>query len=144
MSLDQIRFEPDHGEKLWRRSLYTFWRRTVAPTIMFDVPARTVCSVRQTRTNTPLQALALLNDITYVEAARHLSENLLHDAGKSDDARIERIFRLVTARKPTDGERSVLTASLQRLRTQYKSDAAGATKLVSIGEKPRDQKLDVV
>src|SRR5678816_4905 len=82
MSLDQIKYTQDHGEALYRRSLYTFWRRTVAPTEFFDVPQRQVCSVRQVRTNTPLHALALLNDATYIEASRVLAENLLTDKNK--------------------------------------------------------------
>jgi hypothetical protein len=103
MSLDQIRYFPDTGEALHRRSLYTFWRRTVAPTTMFDVPARTVCSVRTVRTNTPLHALALLNDTTYVEAApRVTGERLLLDKSKTDEQRLERLFRLCTSRRPSD------------------------------------------
>jgi mono/diheme cytochrome c family protein len=143
MSLDQIKYTPDKGEALYRRSLYTFWRRTVAPTTFFDVPTRTVCSVRQVRTNTPLQALALLNDTTYVEAARILAEKLLLDANQNDAQRLERIFRLATSRKPTDAERQVMGASLVRLRSQYAKDADGAAKLLSVGEKPRDPKLAV-
>ena len=142
MSLDQIKYEPDHGEALYRRSIYTFWRRTVAPTTMFDVPQRTVCSVRQVRTNTPLHALALLNDTTYVEAARNLSERLLSDPSMTDARRIERTFRLMTARRPTEAERQILIGSLARLRGQYAADKAAAAKLVAVGEKARDPKLD--
>jgi len=109
---------------------------------MFDVPARTVCSVRQVRTNTPLHALALLNDTTYVEAARHLSERLLSDASLSDGQRVERAFRIITARLPVESEKSVLAAALARLRGQYTADKAAAEKLIAVGEKPRDPKLD--
>jgi hypothetical protein len=144
MSLDQIKYAPDRGEALYRRSVYTFWRRTVAPTTMFDVPARTVCSVRQVRTNTPLHALALLNDTTYVEAARNLAEKLLLDPAATDGQRIERAFRLVTARKPGDVEQKILGDALTRLRGQYSADKDAAGKLVSVGEKPRDGKVDVV
>ena len=142
MSLDQIKYTPDHGEALYRRSVYTFWRRTVAPTTMFDVPNRTVCSVRQVRTNTPLHALALLNDTTYVEAARNLAERLLLDAGTTPDQKIERAFRLATARRPGEAERKILGESLARLRAQYSADRDAAAKLVAVGEKPRDPKLD--
>ena len=143
MSLDQIKYTPDTGEALYRRSLYTFWRRTVAPTTFFDVPQRTVCSVRQVRTNTPLHALALLNDTTYVEAARVLSERLLLDKAMADDAaRLDRVFRLATARKPAESERQVLTNALARLRGQYAADPDGAAKLVAVGDKPRDASLD--
>lgn len=143
MSLDQIKYVPDTGEALYRRSLYTFWRRTVSPTTMFDVPQRTVCSVRQVRTNTPLHALALLNDTTYVEASRVLSEKLLLDKSMADDAaRLEHVFRLATARKPVESERHVLAGALARLRGQFASDPEGAAKLVAVGEKPRDPSLD--
>jgi hypothetical protein len=143
MSLDQIKYEPDKGEALYRRSLYTFWRRTVAPTTFFDVPQRTVCSVRTVRTNTPLHALALLNDVTYVEAARVLSEKLLLDKGMTDDAaRLEQVFRLATARKPVESERQVLAGALARLRGQYAADPDAAAKLVKVGEKARDASLD--
>ena len=142
MSLDQIKYEPDHGEALYRRSIYTFWRRTVAPTTMFDVPQRTVCSVRQVRTNTPLQALALMNDTTYVEAARNLAERLLLDGTRTPEQKIERAFRLMTARRPSEAERKILSAALARLRGQYAADKDAAAKLVAVGEKPRDSKLD--
>ena len=142
MSLDQIKYVPDHGEALYRRSIYTFWRRTVAPTTMFDVPTRTVCSVRQVRTNTPLHALALLNDTTYVESARNLAERLLLDAATTPDQKIDRAFRMLTARRPVDAERKIFTAALARLRGQYTADKDGAAKLVAVGEKPRDPKLD--
>jgi hypothetical protein len=143
MSLDQIKYEPDKGEALYRRSVYTFWRRTVAPTTFFDVPQRTVCSVRTVRTNTPLHALALLNDTTYVEAARVLSEKLLLDRAMADDAaRLEHVFRIATARRPVESERQVLAGALARLRGQYAADAEGAAKLVEVGEKPRDASLD--
>jgi hypothetical protein len=142
MSLDQIRYEPDKGDALWRRSVYTFWRRTVAPTILFDVPSRTVCSVRAARTNTPLHALALLNDVTYVEASRVLAERLLLDSTLNDEQRLERVFRLFTARKPTEAERHVLTSALSRLRAEYTADKEAAGKLVAVGEKPRDPAVD--
>ena len=142
MSLDQIKYTPDTGEALYRRSAYTFWRRTVAPTTMFDVPARTVCSVRTVRTNTPLHALALLNDVTYVEAARVLAERLLLDKSKSDEQRLETIFRRATSRKPTEAERNVMTASLARLRSQYAADKEAAAKLLGVGERKRDESVD--
>jgi hypothetical protein len=142
MSLDQIKYTPDTGEALYRRSLYTFWRRTVAPTTMFDVPARAVCSVTQVRTNTPLHALALLNDTTYVEAARVLAEKLLLDKNATDEQRLERVFRVLTSRPPAEPERNVIGASLARLRAQYAADEDGAKKLLSVGEKPRNPELD--
>jgi Protein of unknown function (DUF1553) len=128
---------------LYRRSLYTFWRRTVGPTGLFDTAARQVCTVRQTRTNTPLHALILLNDPTYVEAARVLAERLLTEGGQTVEERITTAFRLATARRPGDLERKVLSQSYERLLKQFQADRATAVKLLSVGEKPRNPKLDV-
>ena len=123
MSLGQINYEPDKGESLYRRSVYTFWRRTVAPTTMFDVSPRTVCMVRPSRTNTPLQALALMNDPTYVEAARVLSEALLKD--ELDDRRAEARHACSSGSWPGPRRsRSVRSCSsaLSRLRPQLRRD----------------------
>jgi hypothetical protein len=143
MSLDQIKYVPDRGEANWRRSVYTFWRRTVAPTTMFDVPQRTACSVRTVRTNTPLHALALLNDVTYVEAGRVLAERLLRDQLlATPEQKVDHAFRLATARKPTDAEQAVLLNAVERLRKQYAADAEGAKKLINLGDKARDANLN--
>jgi hypothetical protein len=143
MSLDEIKYVQDKGESLYRRSLYTFWRRTVAPTMMFDVSPRTVCMVRPLRTNTPLQALALLNDTTYVEAARVLSQTLLESGSGDDLSRINHVFELLTERLPDEQERKILSASLARLRQQYAGRHDDAVKLVSVGETPPDPKQNV-
>ena len=136
------RYTPDTGDSLYRRSVYTFWRRIVGPTMFFDAGARQTCTVKTARTNTPLHALATLNDTTYVEAARVLAEKVL--TGDGDDAkRIESAYRLVLARKPTADETTVLTAGLKRMRSQYASDPAAAKKLVSVGAAKRNEKLDV-
>ncbi len=138
----QIRYEQDKGEKLYRRSLYTFWRRIVGPTGMFDAGSRQLCTVRQPRTNTPLHALVTLNDVTFVEAARALAERVLTRDGDTVDARIETAFRLATARKPTTIERNVLAQSLARLQQEYRDDKEAAAKLLKTGESPRNEKLD--
>src|SRR5205823_8132739 len=105
----------DHGPNLYRRSLYTYWKRTVAPPglMTFDAANRETCVVRESRTNTPLQALNLLNDVTYVEAARVLAERVLN-GGKSDIANLRQMFRLATGRQPTDRELTVLRTNLDR------------------------------
>jgi mono/diheme cytochrome c family protein len=144
MTFGKIGYRQDKGENLYRRSLYTFWRRTVGPTSLFDTPARQICTVRQPRTNTPLHALILLNDVTYVEAARVLAERLLTQGGATPEERIITLFRMATARSPRDAERLILIRSLERFRKQYQADKEGALKLVSVGEAPRDEKLDVV
>src|SRR4029453_6432910 len=95
----------DHGEKLWRRSLYTFWKRTSAPPTVrpFAAAGREPCNVRQTRTSTPLQALALMNEVTFVEAARVLAQRLMTTGGHTPEERIGFAFRLSTARAPKPG-----------------------------------------
>lgn len=135
------RYTQDHGEALYRRSVYTFWRRIVAPTEFFDVATRQTCAVKPSRTNTPLHALVTLNDITFVEAARALAQQVLTTA-KDDDGRIDLAFRRVLARMPSERERQVLKAGLARLRTQY-ADPAVAKKLLAVGESPRDEKLSL-
>ncbi len=144
MTFGQVRYQQDKGEGLYRRSLYTFWRRTVGPTTMFDTSARQVCSVKPPRTNTPLQALVLMNDPTYVEAARVLAERVLTEGGTSPAQRGEWLFELATARKPNVREAAVLTRALTRLRGQYRTDKAAAAKLLAIGEMPRKPGLDAV
>jgi hypothetical protein len=142
-SFNHIRYAQGHGDDLYRRSLYTFWRRTVAPPELFDTPARQVCVVRPTRTNTPLHALTTLNDVTYAEAHRVLAERVMKEGGHTSAERIGCAFRLCVAREPTPKERDVLVAAFDRLRKQYGTDKSAAEKVVSQGEKPRDPKLDV-
>ncbi len=140
-SFNQIRYVQDHGAALYRRSLYTFWRRSIGPPNMFDTPARQVCTVRQARTNTPLHALVLMNDVTFVEAARVWAERLMKQPG-TPEQRLAVAFRAATARAPSPAEQKVLLAGFERLRRQYAGDKAAAQKLVSAGEYPRDTALD--
>ncbi len=141
-SFNQIRYVQDHGDSLYRRSLYTFWRRSIGPPNMFDTPNRQVCTVRQARTNTPLHALILMNDVTFVEAARVWAERLLK-AEKTPGLRLALAFRQATARAPSPTEQKVLLAGYQRVLKQYQADPKAAEKLVSTGEWPRDKTLDV-
>lgn len=136
------KYQQDKGEGLYRRSLYTFWRRIIAPTMFFDTASRQVCTVKQPRTNTPLHALATLNDTTYVEAARALAERVLRTSGTSPEERIEQAFRLVLARKPASAETKILRASLDRLRLEFTDNPDAARRLLGIGESPRDNHLD--
>ncbi len=141
-SFNQIRYVQDKGEKLYRRSLYTFWRRSIGPPNMFDTPNRQVCTVRQARTNTPLHALILLNDVTFVEAARVWAERLIKTE-KTPDLRLAHAWRQATARPPSATEHKVLLAGYQRVLKQYQADRPAAEKLVSAGEYARDKSLDV-
>jgi hypothetical protein len=140
-----VTYERDHGANLYRRSLYTFWKRTVAPPemIAFDAAGRDTCVVRETRTNTPLQALTLLNDETFVEAARVLAQRVLREGGATAEDRITLAFRLATGRRPSPAELKVLVADLAGHMDEYRQDRPAAEKLVSVGEFPRDEKLDV-
>jgi hypothetical protein len=137
-------YQQDHGEALYRRSLYTFWRRIVGPTMFFDSAARQVCTVKVARTNTPLHALSTLNDVQYVEAARMLAERVLHEPLESDDARIEWLFRSLLVRPPAEAEQTLLTSALERLRQEFGADPQSAAALLAVGESPRDAALDSV
>ena len=142
-SFGKIKYEQDHGEKLYRRSLYTFWRRSVAPTTLFDTSPRNVCTVRQPQTNTPLQALTLLNDTTFTEAARVFAARILATEGTDDD-RLTFAFRAAAGRRPDEPERAILRGRLDRLRKQYEADREAAARLVATGEAPRDERLDAI
>jgi Protein of unknown function (DUF1553)/Protein of unknown function (DUF1549)/Concanavalin A-like lectin/glucanases superfamily/Planctomycete cytochrome C len=133
-----------HGADLYRRSMYTFVKRTVPyPGLnTFDAPDREKCSARRTTTNTPLQALLLMNDPTYVEAARALAARDMGEAGENETQRIRHVFRLATERDPSPREAEILSKLYQKELTHYTADKAAAEKLVSVGESKRDPKLD--
>jgi hypothetical protein len=137
-------YKADKGEGLYRRTLYTIWKRTAAPPtmLMFDSPSREVCSVKRARTNTPLQALALLNEVTYVEAARKLAERMLTEGGSTPADRINWAFRRVTSRTPDAGDLKVLTDGLEKRLTRFRADKDSAVKLIAQGESKPDAKLD--
>jgi hypothetical protein len=124
--------------------MYTFWKRTSPPPTLltFDAPDRETCTVRRPRTNTPLQALVLMNDPTYVEASRKLAERMMSEAGEEPEARIAYAFKLATARLPNAREASVLKEIYQRQLAAYRQNPAGAEKLLKVGESPVNQKLD--
>ena len=131
----QIKYSQDKGEALYRRSLYTFWRRIVAPTMFFDVANRQQCSVKNGITNTALHALVTLNDPQYVEAARAFAQRTLLSPGAKDDvAKIAEMFQRCTARAPKADELDLLTKRLAALRTVYQQDEAQAKKLIAVGE----------
>jgi len=127
----------DHGEALYRRSLYTFWKRTApAPSLTtFDAPSRESFCMRRSRSDTPLQALALMNDVQQFEAARAFAEKLLIEPA-SDDDRLVRAFRTVTARKPVAQERKFLSETLAAQRAHFAENADAAGKVLANGESP--------
>ncbi len=137
-------YEADQGEGLYRRSLYTFWRRTIAPPAMvtFDASTREACVVRNDRTNTPLQALNLMNDETYLEASRRLAERMLEEGGSTPLARVAYGFRLVTARWPRPSEQTALFEALERFEEDFKSRPQEALDYLSAGASAPNENLD--
>jgi hypothetical protein len=138
-----VKFVQDKGEKLYRRTLYTFLKRTAPAPVMsnFDAPNRESCAVRRERTNTPLQALQLMNDIQFIEAARHLATKALKE-GKDDDVRIKTMFRRLTARFPNQKEISIIKKTLGNFREIYTKDTKAAGELLMHGESKADPSLD--
>ena len=143
-SISNAKYKQDHGDALYRRSLYTFWRRTIAPPTLTTLGAaeREVCTVRSDRTNTPLQALTLTNNVTFVEASRFLAERMLREASEEVEAQIRHGFRLVTAREPSTEELAVLGHAHALFLKRFEQDADGDIGLLEVGEKPRDESLD--
>ncbi len=137
-------YKADTGESLYRRSLYTFRKRTVPHATMstFDAPSFEVCYVRRGRTNTPLQALALLNDTTYVEAARHLAERMIDEGGKSPKKRIAHGFRLATGRYPSERELSVLERGYSGYEAMYVKNPEQSQQYISHGDSKPNGKID--
>jgi len=133
----------DRGEGLYRRGVYTHWQRTfLHPSLMaFDAPARDECTANRAGSNTPLQALVLLNDPTYVEAARVFAEKIMRDGGADTDAKISWAFARTLARPPTDQERRLLTGLLEKQRARYRGDERAAKELISTGDAPLAQGL---
>lgn len=139
------KFSADTGaDKILRRSVYTFWKRTAPPPQMttFDAPSRESCQVRRERTNTPLQALLLLNEPQYVEAARGLAERGIREGGETPESRITYMFRLVTARNPEEKELAELVAAYRDVKAAYTRDAEAAKKLITLGETKPDARID--
>jgi hypothetical protein len=140
----KIRYQPDSGENLYRRSIYTFWRRIVGPTMFFDTARRQTCEVKPTVTNTPLHALTTLNETTFWEASRALAERVLASGGADTvEERIQQAFRLATGRMPSPHELQPLVRRLRLLDDQFRGNPEDAEQLLSVGDSPLDQSLDV-
>ena len=137
-------YKAESGEGLYRRTLYTIWKRTAAPPTMllFDSPNREICTAKRSRTNTPLQALALLNEVTYVEAARRLAEEMINQGGATPESRIAWAFRRATARFPDANEVKVLTAGLATRLARFQENEASAKQLIGQGASKPDTKLN--
>ena len=132
----------DRGEGLYRRSLYTFWKRASPPPSMetFDAPSRETVCVRRPRSNTPLQAFVTMNDTQWVEAARKMAERALH-AHADRDARIDLLATLTLGRRLAADERAVITQSLQGFTQYFKNSAGAAEEFIAVGDSPPDPKL---
>jgi hypothetical protein len=139
-------YVPGKGDDLHRRSLYTYWKRSVPNPAMlaFDAPFRETCTLRRARTNTPLQALNLMNDPTFVEAARFLGQRMLRDGGDSVETRLAHGFKLTLARSPRPTELTVLKRAFERTRQEFASDPASAKQLLAVGEARHDANLDPI
>ncbi len=137
-------FVQDEGSKLYRRSLYTFWKRTSPPPSMatFDAPDRETCQVRRARTNTPLQSLVLMNDVQFVEAARKLAERVMTEGGDETAQRLVHAFRMVTSRRPDSDEVESLVRLYDEYLDEFITDPEAANKLLDTGDSPRHPGLD--
>jgi hypothetical protein len=139
----QVKYEQDTGEGLYRRSMYTYWKRTVPPPTMltFDAPSREFCLVRREVTATPLQSLILLNDPQYVEAARMLATNVIELEPEDVEARLLMTFRALTSRRPDENELVILRRAYEEQAALY-AESEDAVKYASVGQAPRREELD--
>ncbi|MDG1890425.1 MAG: DUF1553 domain-containing protein [Verrucomicrobiota bacterium] len=137
-------YQQDHGRDLYRRGVYTWWKRTCPPPGLntFDAPDREFCTIRRLPTNTPLQALVLMNDVTFVECARKLAERMMHEGGASEHDRCVFGFRWTTSRVPDPGELGILLQAFRQYRGSFASDNTLVQHLLATGESPFDPTLD--
>jgi hypothetical protein len=141
-----VRFQQDTGDAVFRRSLYTFWKRTAPPPAMstFDAPSRESCTVRRERTNTPLQALLLLNDQQYVEASRHLAQRALREGGETPWEKAGLMFTVATCRPPDAKEMAVLLDAYDGHLAEFRKAPESASQLIHVGDTEPDSSLDPV
>jgi len=137
-------FQQDHESALYRRSLYTFWKRTAPPPnmVVFDAPSRENCNVRRERTNTPLQALTLMNDPQFVEAARHLAQRAMKDSDNSSRNTISRMYAYVFGSEPAEKHLDILQNSYQKFYSSFAEGRSDPRSLVQVGDSSPSQKLD--
>ena len=142
-SISNRKYDQGKGPDLYRRSIYTYWMRTIPPPNMmvFNAADREVCSVRKDLTTTPLQALTMMNNITFVEAARCVAERMIREGGQTAAEQLNFGFRLILSRAPTKGEQQILLRDFRNYLEKFRKDTKGATGLLAIGQKQRDAKL---
>ncbi|MGV3483649.1 MAG: DUF1553 domain-containing protein, partial [Planctomycetaceae bacterium] len=131
--MGRFNYEPSEGTAQYRRTLYAFWRRAIAPTFLFDSAQRRTCEVRVGRTNTPLQALTLLNDTTYLEAARALAIQA-SEAGDTQASELEHLFHRILSRPPSAKELAVARREADRASERYRLDPESASQLLAVGQ----------
>jgi hypothetical protein len=146
IAMGKPKYDTSQGEGLYRRSLYTFWKRTVPPPMMvtFDAADRSYCTARRQQTSTPLQSLVLLNDPQFVEAARMLSQRMALEGGATVEERIAWLFRTACGRKPAARELPVLKRMFDEQKELFTSDPTAAEKLLKVGETKQTTTLDKV
>ena len=145
-SISNASYKQDKGDKIYRRGMYTYWRRTVPPPTMmtFNAAAREICTVRNDQTTTPLQALTMMNNKTFVEAARFLGEQMMKPRDQRPRQRVAEAFRRVTSRAPSRAELDLLMKDFQFYQKDFRENAKAASQLLSVGERPRDPELPAV
>ena len=131
-------YEQSKGEDLYRRTLYTWWKRTSPPPYMmnFDSPNREQCAVFENRTNSPLQALDLMNDVTFLEASRKLAERIMIEGGMTPESRIEYGFKLLLARPPSAKQKQIMLTTQARMAADFHNDPTAANQFLQQGESP--------
>ncbi len=139
-----VRFKQDNGDGLFRRSMYTYWKRSApAPSMtIFDAPTREKCMVERPRTNTPLQALVTMNDPQFMEASRHIAEHIMKEGGKTSQERVEYAYQLITSRKPKPIVGQILTSAFNEEFENYRKNTEAADKILAVGATKRDESLN--
>jgi hypothetical protein len=142
--IGENKYRQGREEELYRRSLYTYWKRTIPPPslVTFDAPERAVCTVKRQATSTPLQSLVLLNDPQYVEASRHLAERIVTEGGSTLESQLTFGFRLVTSRFPQEKELKILKDLYKEEAQRFGNEQSKATALVKVGASENDVALD--
>jgi len=141
-----VKFSKDSGEALYRRSLYTFWKRTSPPPYLaiLDAPNRETCVVRRERTNTPMQALLLLNDIQYVECSRQMASRIHREQAQlNDEQKLQHLWRMATGRQPQQVEKDDLLEFLNEMLEYYRANPEAAARLLEVGDSPAGDALAV-
>jgi hypothetical protein len=145
VSLDRGRkFVQDKGKNIYRRSMYTYWKRSAPQPAMaaFDTPSREICTVQRQRTNTPMQALVTLNDVQFVEASRFLAQRVLKSSPQDLPSRVNRVFEIATGRPADELRQKVISEAYHKQKAVFAKEPAKAEELLAMGDSPRDLSLN--